>query len=155
MRTVTPLTCTWKGLTFTVIRMTDQGGYDWVQHVYPGRDGVELEPMGARARVYRLEVLFFGSEWWNDLQAFGSAVDQPGEPSEFVHPFWGSVMGVVTDMEAVHEDRKNDQARCTCTLVEGVAAPFAFATSTSMASASAAATAAASSASSAVAGLPT
>ena len=143
----------WKGLSLVVTRLTEQVGHDWVQHTYPGRDGVELESMGGRADRLELELQFFGDTWWEDLLVFLAAVRQPGPPDTFVHPIWGSVEGVMTDVRVVHEDRRHSSARVEAVFVAGTAATFAFSASTTLDGAAAGVTAAASDLSSATAAL--
>ena len=143
MREVPPLLCTWQGIVLQVTRVSDQYGRTWVEHAYPGRDGVELEDMGRQARRMTLEVVFNGSSWFVDLWTLKDAVESaPTVAGNFVHPYLGTFFGVLRDLNVEHVDQKEDYARATCTFVEGALAPFAFAVSTTLASAAAAAEAA-------------
>lgn len=155
-RSIPPLQCVWQGLPLTVIRITDTSAHRWVEHAYPGQDGVELETMGAEPRRFEVEALFFGVDWFADMVTFMGSVEQPGSstPGMFLHPFLGTILGCIPQASCVHEDRKHDCAIVRFTLVEGKLVPFAFTTTTSLASAASAAESASSAATAATAALP-
>ena len=156
MRTVLPLACTWSGIALTVIRLTDTSAHRWVEHAYPGVDGVELESVGAEPRRFDVEAVFFGATWFADMAVFMGAVEQPTTttPSPFVHPFLGTIFGCIPQATVTHEDRKNDCAIVRFSLIEGKLAPFAFTSTSTLAGASVSAETAAASLASAAAALP-
>lgn len=159
-----PLVCIWSGHELQVTRISDDVGHDWVEHVYPGRDGAELESMGARPRRFDLEALFMGVTWREDALDFLTQVQEAPTIADFdldemtqittlIHPWWGSISGAMGQARVTHEDRVHSSARITCTFVEGTAAPFAFEASASLPAAVAGAEAAHAGASAALAAL--
>ena len=155
MRAVPPLACTWQNIALTVLKITDRTGRIYVEHVYPGRDGAEVEDMGAEPARFDIEAVLWGPRWADDLFALQASAELPlaTGTGTFVHPFRGTMRGVIRGLTVSHQDTKHDFATVNFTFVEASGTPAAFATSASSASAVAAAQAAAATAAAAVAAL--
>lgn len=155
MYTTPPLSCTWRGLPLTVVRLTDEFGHDWVEHNYPGRDGAEVESMGRKAARFSGEAVFNGPTWHIQALGFVAMVENASltGTGDFVHPFWETFTGTMLSARITHEDRKHDHARVEFTFLEAEAAPFAFAVASTLASAAAAASAASAAVAAALAAL--
>lgn len=152
-RHVPPMQCTISGIQVGVLRITDQLGHAWVEHSYPGRDSTSFESLGRRPRAFQVEAVFMGLSWYHDLIWLRSKIEA-GEQSIFVHPYWGTHLGVVRDFSVTHQDKKKDYAEARFTFVEGVQTAFSFSTSATLMTASASVSASATAASSALAALP-
>lgn len=155
-RLVPPFPVSYRGVVFTLGRITDSSGRLLIEHSYPRRDGVDFEDMGGEAARYRIEGFVNGLGWVDRLRALKAAIETAplAGTATLVHPFWGPRTGLAKDLQVVHRAEVVDHARFSFTFVEGSSAPRVFSSSSSLAAASSAATAAAAAVTTAAAGLP-
>lgn len=152
-RHVPPMQCTVAGVPVGVLRITDQMGQVWVEHSYPGRPTSDWEALGMRSRVFQVDAVFQGISWYHDLIWLKGKIED-GDAVIFVHPYWGTHIGVISDFSVTHQDRREDYAEARFTFRQGNQTAFSFSTGASLSTAAAAVYSSATSASSALAALP-
>ena len=90
------LPASWRGIPFAVENVSTGGaGRRFAKHTYPGRDGVRLEDLGRRGRMYRFRgfilsnsVVYGGGPVAVQRELLLAAADQPGT-GILVHPTLG------------------------------------------------------------------
>jgi prophage DNA circulation protein len=84
-----------RGVSFHVRASDVTVGRRLARHEYPQRDIPYLEDMGRSAREYQVEAFVLGSNYRSIRDALVKAIEQAG-PGQLVHPYYGTVMVVVS-----------------------------------------------------------
>jgi prophage DNA circulation protein len=117
------------GLRLDVLSTQDSAGRALARHVYPHRDGADLEDMGGEPRTTRCRVIFLarGADD-NPLERFArfEALVRQGQAHTFVHPLTGSYEARVSQLDFVAEAEPRDVVLVDCTFEEDTTEPAAF-----------------------------
>lgn len=116
--TTPPLPADLNGVVFVATSITDTVRRRLVRHEYPGRDGAELEDLGAAPRTVVVDALLTGETWLYDLAALESAAASPGVQT-LTHPQFGPLRGRVEGFDITHQSEEHDIARIRLTFVAG------------------------------------
>lgn len=79
-----------RGVPFDITDVTRMGGRDLATHKYPYTNGGENEDLGLKPREIRLQALFWGGDYEQELAQFITALETPGS-GELIHPIHGSM----------------------------------------------------------------
>ncbi|MGK0740131.1 DNA circularization N-terminal domain-containing protein, partial [Yokenella regensburgei] len=82
-----------RGVEFDCLFTRDTLSRDTVTYAYPYRDGEDIEDQGLKAVNFRLQALFWGNRYQQQLKAFLNALKTAGT-GELVHPIYGSIPDV-------------------------------------------------------------
>jgi prophage DNA circulation protein len=118
MWTTPPLPCTLAGIVIMVESIENTYNQALIEHVYPDRDGADLEPVGADANRLSVTGYVTGPTWLWDLEVLVAAIQEPGA-HVFVHPQLGTLTGRVRMLAVTHRDEEHDLARIRLDFVEG------------------------------------
>lgn len=91
------------GVEFDCQSVDDEIGRRTATHVYPQRDGAEIEDMGRGARRTRLRAVFFGVDYETRLGKLIDVLDDQKESYELVHPILGTWQ-VRAERSPIHHD---------------------------------------------------
>ena len=92
----------WRGLPFFVLGSRVRAGRRKALHEYPFRDGVWVEDLGKRGRVYGFEGFLVGDDVGDQIASFVESVEKAG-PGALVHPTFGAKQCEVVDFDAGEE----------------------------------------------------
>lgn len=81
---------TFRGLRFDVLGESSEHAQVHSMHAYPYRDGANIESMGLEPRHFKFDVIVFGNDYEQRLQALLAAFEDR-EPVELIHPVYGSI----------------------------------------------------------------
>ena len=84
------LDASFRGVTFEVESVQDDGEKSIVVHEYPYRAGAEIEDLGRKARRIRVTALFWGEDYLSGVASLVKAFEEAGK-GELIHPVFGSV----------------------------------------------------------------
>lgn len=149
---VPPLPASLNAIDITVTEVTDELSRGVVEHLYPGRDGADLEDVGQEPRRLQITATVQGPTWLMVLEQLQASVETP-YPDLFAHPQFGVLVGKVRRLSITHRDTVHSQAQLRIEFVEGRVKPAAFEVSVTIASAAAGVRTAAAAVTSALAGL--
>ena len=89
------LDASFRGVTFEVESVQDDGEKSIVVHEYPYRAGAEIEDLGRKARRIRVTALFWGEDYLSGVASLVKAFEETGK-GELIHPVFGSVQVAIT-----------------------------------------------------------
>ena len=89
------LDASFRGVTFEVESVQDDGEKSIVVHEYPYRAGAEIEDLGRKARRIRVTALFWGEDYLSGVASLVKAFEETGK-GELLHPVFGSVQVAIT-----------------------------------------------------------
>lgn len=92
----------WRGIPFAVLGLRVRAGRRKALHEYPFRDGVWVEDLGKRGRLYGVQGFVVGDDAGAQIAALIAAAERAG-PGELVHPTFGSAQCEVLEFEAGEE----------------------------------------------------
>lgn len=118
------------GLPLDVLSTADVGGRRLVRHLYPHRDGTQIEDMGAVARKTRCKILFFpygpgDTDPTVYFRQFMKIVARP-EAQFFSHPITGTYLARVGEVTYNAEAAPRDTITVECTFEEDTLTPAVF-----------------------------
>ena len=114
----------YKGVKLAVCTTQDSAERALVRHEYPYRDGAEVEDLGRRARMVRIQAVFWGKDYEAQLKKLLEVLEKSG-PGELIHPVFGSMNAAVLSHVVDHSEEDPDFARVHLELVEAEPdAPF-------------------------------
>lgn len=122
--------------------ISDEIAHSVARHSYPGRDGADLERMGAEAVQTRITGALYGADWLVRLAALELYCSR-GTEVAMQHPFRGLMNGAVTSLTPVHDADEHNKVRLDITFVQGQTVRQAFTAAVTATSAAAAVRAAA------------
>lgn len=96
------LDASFRGVTFEVESVQDDGEKSIVVHEYPYRAGAEIEDLGRKARRIRITALFWGEDYLSGVSALVKAFEETGK-GELIHPVFGSVQVAITRWGIPHK----------------------------------------------------
>lgn len=150
--TIPPLTCTLNSYTITIEQADDEFARALVEHVYPDRDGADLEDCGADSQRVTLTGHVSGPLWLSTLDGLKASLSLLSIHT-LVHPQFGTLTGRVRRLSVTHRDDEHDLARLRIEFVAGTVQEWSFEVSASILSAAAAVENAAAAVTAAAAGL--
>lgn len=106
-----------RGIEFGVVSTSDTLQRRVAEHVFPYRDGAEIEDLGRRARPTNIQGVFSGENYLTDLNALLLTVDG-GESGPFTHPILGTWTAKCISVQVNHIHSARDTANVTIELVE-------------------------------------
>jgi len=106
-----------RGVEFEVQSIRDAITHRVVEHVFPYRDGANLEETGRDPRPFTIEGAFFGEGYLARLVEFARLCDE-GVTGPFVHPLLGTFDCKVMSFEFTHDGARRDNADFTLELRE-------------------------------------
>ncbi len=89
------LDASFRGVSFEVESVQDDGEKSIVVHEYPYRAGAEIEDLGRKARRIRITALFWGEDYLSGIASLVKAFEETGK-GELIHPVFGSVQAAIT-----------------------------------------------------------
>lgn len=118
------LDASFRGVTFDVVRTTDDLLRSFARHAYPYLNGADLEDLGMDGDMISMTAIFFGDDYETRLKAFLKVVRTPGA-GELIHPVFGSMQALCTDSRVDHDADLVDQAAVSLQFQQHTAsAPF-------------------------------
>ena len=96
------LDASFRGVTFEVESVQDDGEKSIVVHEYPYRAGAEIEDLGRKARRIRITALFWGEDYLSGVASLVKAFEETGK-GELIHPVFGSVQVAITRWGIPHK----------------------------------------------------
>ena len=106
-----------RGFEFFVSTSQVGGGRRAVQHQYPNRETPYTEDMGRSARSYQLEGHVIGNDYLEAKRRLFEVFEKKGG-GELIHPFYGSLMVQVSELNVSESIREGAIAVFTCTFLE-------------------------------------
>ena len=86
-------------------------------HEYPGRDDPYVEDLGLKAGVWNLNVFVIGANYNTARDALIAAFNKAG-PGDFIHPYLGMKLAVVTNSELMESSDGLGMARFSVTFTQ-------------------------------------
>lgn len=115
------------GVAFDCLTTRDSIQRALAVHSYPGRDGADVQDMGAEPRRTTLSVLFYESDEYqeNHLARFARFYEaiNAGTAQELVHPITGSYGAYVESFDFETSGDERNVVACTVEFVEDTARP--------------------------------
>ncbi|MGJ7611298.1 MULTISPECIES: DNA circularization protein [unclassified Variovorax] len=100
--TDTLLDATFRGVPFHCARIGRAGQRSVAEHEFPYAAGAELEDMNLGPRRMRMQAVFFGESYEDELAQFIDALEAPGT-GELVHPIHGAMTVLAQSWEDEHD----------------------------------------------------
>lgn len=108
---------TFRGFEFFVDSSQVAGGRRAVQHQYPNRETPYTEDMGRAARSYQIEGHIIGDDYLDAKTRLFEVFEKKG-PGELIHPYYGSLLVQVSDLNVTESNQDGAIAMFTCTFLE-------------------------------------
>lgn len=93
----------YKGVNFLVKSSRLAGGRKDVKHSYPNKDTQVIEDLGLLPRVYNLEIVITGENYFQDRDTLINMLDEGGE-GPLVHPFYGRIENIAARTWTLNEN---------------------------------------------------
>lgn len=106
-----------RGFEFFVDSSQVAGGRRAVQHQFPNRETPFTEDMGRAARSYQIEGHIIGDDYLDAKRRLFEVFEKKG-PGELIHPYYGSVMVQVSDLNVSESNKDGAIATFSCTFLE-------------------------------------